>query len=72
MLSNIHKIVIVQLNMRLYHLQNSMKAYKYVTWGNMVVRNSKFFRVGISSDTTVTCPIKRTDANLQTSGCTII
>jgi len=49
-----------------------MKAYMYVTWGNIVVRNNKFFRVGVSSDATVTCPIKRTDANLQMSGCIII
>jgi hypothetical protein len=46
-------------------------AYLYTTWGNMVVRKSKFFRLGISSDTTVTCLIKRTDANLQMSGCTL-
>jgi len=49
-----------------------MKAYLYTTWGNMVVINSKFFRVGISSDKTVTCPIKRTEANLQMNGCTLI
>jgi len=42
MLSNIYKIVIVQLNMRLYHLQNSMKAYVYVTWGNMVLEITNF------------------------------
>jgi len=40
--------------------------------GKYGVRNNKFFRIGVSSDTTVTCHIKRTDANLQMSGCTII